>query len=346
MGVPLPACLCPSPRVCAPPRVSVPLPACLCPSPRVCRSVPPACAAPVTTLADMSMHYYYLTNVHLHAQTDRPKSKECDLKKLSPAMKKVLYKNMFSRRGKDYRSEVAATGARDTQTQRKKRNRKKRKKQKRDRTLKTRSKCTECKCAARTSLHGWARGMCMTHAIENRLEIPQIKKNAKGKKPMHGAVKKEHVEHERVRQKKSKKCCKPLGSDADTDLDSDTQKEHDEEDLHEGTEFDEPQVEMKKEQNVPVKVKKEPKTKEKPNLRKLEVERNSNAKAERQWPKGVRICLGSLPLQRIPTRERCHGGNSQASATQQNCARVASLTRTCQSVNGCGHIFCDECFPM
>jgi hypothetical protein len=111
---------------------------------------------------------------------------------------------------------------------------------------------------------------------------------------------------------------------------------------------DEPQVEMKKEQNVPVKVKKEPKTKEKPNLRKLEVERNSNAKAEMQWPKGVRICLGSLPLQRIPTRERCHGGNSQASATQQNCARarVASLTRTCQSVNGCGNILCDECFPM
>ena len=25
-------------------------------------------------------------------------------------------------------------------------------------------------------------------------------------------------------------------------------------------------------------------------------------------------------------------------------ARVASLTRTCQSVNGCGHIFCDECY--
>ena len=261
-------------------------------------------------------------------------------------MQKMLYKNTFGRRGKDCRSEAAATGPRDKEKIRKKRERKNRKKQdrpnrkkqdrtkrkKQDRTTKTRSKCTECKCAARTSLHGWARGMCMTHAIENRLEIPQIKKNAKkGKKPTHGTMKKEHVEHERVRQKKSKKFCKPLGSDADTDLDSDTQKEHDE-----GTEFDEPQV------------KKEPKTKLKPNLRKMEVEKNSNTKAERQWPKGVRICLGSLPLQRIPTRERCHGGNSQASATQQNCARarVASLTRTCQSVNGCGHIFCDECFPM
>ena len=176
----------------------------------------------------------------------------------------------------------------------------------------------------------------MTHVIANRLEIPQIKKKAKKeKKPMQGAVKKEQVERlERVRQKKSKKFCKPLGSDADKDLDSDTQKEHDEEDFHEGTEFDEPQVKMK------------PKTKVKPNLRKLEVEKNSNTKAERQWPKGVRICLGSLPLQRIPTRERCQGGTSQASATQQNCARVASLTRTCKSVNGCGHIFCDECFPM
>ena len=148
---------------------------------------------------------------------------------------------------------------------------------------------------------------------------------------------------ERVRQKKSQKSCKPH---AVKDLDSDTQKEHDEKDLHEGTEFDEAQAKMKKEQNVPVKVKKEAKTKVKPNLRKLEVEKNNNTKSERQWPKGVRICLGSLPLQRIPTRERCHGGNSQASATQQNCARVASLTRTCQSVNGCGHIFCDECFPM
>ena len=148
---------------------------------------------------------------------------------------------------------------------------------------------------------------------------------------MQGAVKKEHVERvERVRQKKSKKFCKLLDS-AIKDLDS-----------------DEPQVEMKKEQNVPVKMKKEPKTKEKPNLRKLGMEKNNNTKAERQWPKGVRICLGPLPLQRIPTRERCQGGNSQARATQQNCARarVASLTRTCQSVNGCGHIFCDECFPM
>ena len=157
------------------------------------------------------------------------------------------------------------------------------------------------------------------------------KKKAKpNKRPAEGVVKKEPSEDvEQNFQKKSKKWCKRLGSDAIKDLDS-----------------DEPQVEMKKEQNVPVKVKKEPKTKEKPNLRKLEVERNSNAKAERQWPKGVRICLGSLPLQRIPTRERCQGGNSQARATQQNCARapVASLTRTCQSVNGCGNIFCDECY--
>jgi hypothetical protein len=42
------------------------------------------------------------------------------------------------------------------------------------------------------------------------------------------------------------------------------------------------------------------------------------------------------------TRERCHGGNSQASATQQNCARA----RTCQSVKGCGNILCDECYGM
>ena len=169
--------------------------------------------------------------------------------------------------------------------------------------------------------------MCWTHAIENECEDPhkklgvKVKKEPMKKKEKPAAMKKEHVERvERVRQKKS------------NNLDSDTQKEHDEEDLHEGTEFDEPQV------------KKEPKTKLKPNLRKMEVEKNSNTKAERQWPKGVRICLGSLPLQRIPTRERCQGGNSQARATQQNCARVASLTRTCQSVNGCGHIFCDECY--
>ena len=162
----------------------------------------------------------------------------------------------------------------------------------------------------------------MTHVIENRLEIPQIKRKAK--KPMQSAVEKEHVERvERVRQKKSK------------NLDSDTHKEHDEEDLHEGTEFDEAKM----------KVKKVPKTKEKPNLRKLGMEKNNNTKAERQWPKGVRICLGPLPLQRTPTRERCQGGNFQARATQQNCARarVASLTRTC-SVNGCGNILCDECY--
>jgi hypothetical protein len=199
------------------------------------------------------------------------------------------------------------------------------------------------------SIWGWGGGFCTKCAKDKGYTMPQKektrshhkKKAKKQKKPMQDAVKKKHVERvERVRQKKSKKFCKPLGSDAAKDLDSDTQKEHDEEDLHEGTEFDEPQVKMKREQNVPVKVKKEPKTKVKPNLRKLEVEKNSNTKAERQWPKGVRICLGSLPLQRIPTRERCQGGNSQASAT-----RVASLTRTCKSVNGCGRIFCDECFP-
>jgi hypothetical protein len=130
-------------------------------------------------------------------------------------------------------------------------------------------------------------------------------------------VKQRLVKIERVRQKKSK------------NLDSDTQKEHDEEDLHEGTEFDEAQM----------KVKKVPKTKEKPNLRKLGMEKNNNTKAERQWPKGVRICLGPLPLQRTPTRERCQGGNFQARATQQNCARARAMLR-----NGCGNILCDECY--
>ena len=184
---------------------------------------------------------------------------------------------------------------------------------------------------------GWAKGFCIRCAKYKGYMMPQKdinrlhhKKKAKpNKKPAESVVKKEPSEDvEQNFQKKSKKRCKLLGSDAIKDLDS-----------------DEPQVQINQDQIVLVKMKKVPKTKEKPNLRKLGMEKNNNTKAERQWPKGVRICLGPLPLQRIPTRERCQGGNFQARATQQNCARarVASLTRTC-SVNGCGNILCDECY--
>ena len=200
-------------------------------------------------------------------------------------------KKVFSLRSKDYRSEVAATGARDMQKQRKKRNRKKRKKQKQDRTTKTRSKCIECKCVARTSLHGWARGMCMTHVIKNRLKIPQknrleiplIKKKAKKeKKPMQGAVKKEHV-------KKSKKFCKPLGADTDKDLDSDTQKEHDEEDFYEGIEFDEPEVKVKMEQNVTKKVKKISKPKAKKEIKKKVKLKNEQVQRPKEQVQKVKV---------------------------------------------------------
>ena len=124
----------------------------------------------------LSMYNYYLKHMCMcRLKQSRPKSKECDLKKLSLAMEKI-----FMLRGPDFRREAADwTGPRDKKKLRKKRDRNNRKKQ--ERTTKTRSKCTECKCQARTPLHGWARGMCKTHAIENKLEIPQIKKKVKVK---------------------------------------------------------------------------------------------------------------------------------------------------------------------
>ena len=122
-------------------------------------------------------------------------------------------------------------------------------------------------------MHGWARGMCWTHAIENECEYP------------HKAMKKEHVERvERVHQKKSKKFCKPLGSDAVEDADSDTQKEHDEEDFYEGTEFDEPDLCY---HHARKKGLKEPTKKNKPGVQaKIKVKKEANDDAEKK--KGVK----------------------------------------------------------
>ena len=67
----------------------------------------------------------------------------------------------------DFRREAADFDApRNVKTERQKR-------KKRDRQSEQRLKCIHCTKAARTSLRGWARGMCLTHADEYHAEIPQ-----------------------------------------------------------------------------------------------------------------------------------------------------------------------------
>ena len=153
-------------------------------------------------------------------------------------------------------------------------------------------------CAKLSAQRGWCKGLCTKCAKDKGYTRPQKQKNRshhnkkakKGKKPMQGAVKKEHVQHvECVRQKKSKKFCKPLGSEAVKDLDSDTQKEHDEEDFYEGIEFDEREVKVKKEQNVTKKMKKISKPKAKKEIKKKVKLKNEQVQRPKEQVQKVKV---------------------------------------------------------
>jgi hypothetical protein len=203
-------------------------------------------------------------------------------------------------------------------------------------------------CKAQTD--AWCQGLCKKHAREKGYQNCKQKGAAKkdGKctsKRRRTAVASPKRDEQDLEDRASEVSDSQRTTLGDVDFDKDTNdngQDLEDEEADEGADGKE-RIESAQQANTEKdskkKVKKVPKTKEKPNLRKLGMEKNNNTKAERQWPKGVRICLGPLPLQRTPTRERCQGGNFQARATQQNCARARAMLR-----NGCGNILCDECY--